>query len=451
MSAHGAYAQGGPRRVALVGRPNVGKSSLLNRLAGSERVVVDNVAGTTRDPVDELIELGGKTWRFVDTAGIRRRVHQTRGADFYASLRTQTRPREGGGRRRAHRRGGGRSPSRTSASSSRPSTPAAPSSSPTTSGTPLDEERRYYLEREIERELVQVPWAPRVNISARTGRHMDRLVPAIETALESWDTRVPTGRLNAFLGEIVASHPHPVRGGKQPRILFAHPGLDPAAALRPLRIRVHRGGLPPLPRASAARAVRLRGHADRGVGPGAGETAPLTRRAPLRRPRPRGSRPSGIRVRSLCHERPAVRGDDHPRRRRGGRSARGRADPAPRRRAVDQPDAAALRAAGLVEATLGTPPRTDARLAAAAEGEEPHAAVTRFADAVWDISDLTRGETSVVITHADILAAAVASRCRNVPADLTSSEPLDAGETAEIDVDSDGWVCIRWGRHALAK
>src|SRR5690606_19704126 len=89
-SVPGAYPRGGPRRVALLGRPNVGKSSLLNKLAGSERVVVDNVAGTTRDPVDELIELGGRPWRFVDTAGIRRRVHQTRGADFYASLRTQT-------------------------------------------------------------------------------------------------------------------------------------------------------------------------------------------------------------------------------------------------------------------------------------------------------------------------------------------------------------------------
>ena len=68
---------------------------------------------------------------------------------------------------------------------------------------------------------MQVPWAPRVNISARTGRHMDRLVPALDTALEAWETRVPTGALNAFLGELVAAHPHPVRGGKQPRILFA--------------------------------------------------------------------------------------------------------------------------------------------------------------------------------------------------------------------------------------
>jgi len=219
-SAVGAYQRGGPRRVALLGRPNVGKSSMLNKLAKSDRVVVDDVAGTTRDPVDEFIELGGKTWRFVDTAGIRRRVHQTRGADFYASLRTQT-----------------------ALEKAEVAVVLVDASTQITeqdirvvqqvvdSGRSLviaynkwdltDEERRHFLEREIERELVQIPWAPRVNVSATTGRHMDRLVPALEQALESWDTRVPTGRLNAFLGEVVAGHPHPVRGGKQPRILFA--------------------------------------------------------------------------------------------------------------------------------------------------------------------------------------------------------------------------------------
>lgn len=215
-----AYGRGGPRRVALLGRPNVGKSSLLNQLAGTERVVVDSVAGTTRDPVDELIELGGKTWRFVDTAGIRRRVHQTRGADFYASLRTQTALEK----------------AEVAVVLVDVGEPVAEQDirviqQVIDSGRALviaynkwdtlDEERRYYLEREIDRDLVQIQWAPRVNISARTGRHMDRLVPAIETALDSWGTRVPTGRLNAFFGEIVASHPHPVRGGKQPRILFA--------------------------------------------------------------------------------------------------------------------------------------------------------------------------------------------------------------------------------------
>jgi GTPase len=85
----------------------------------------------------------------------------------------------------------------------------------------VDEERRYYLDREIERELVQVQWAPRINITARTGWHVDRLVPALDKALEGWETRVGTGALNGFLGRLVAEHPHPVRSGKQPKIMFA--------------------------------------------------------------------------------------------------------------------------------------------------------------------------------------------------------------------------------------
>lgn len=232
----GAYQRGGPRRVALLGRPNVGKSSLLNKLAGEERVVVDPTAGTTRDPVDELIELGGKTWRFVDTAGIRRRVHQTRGADFYASLRTQTALEK----------------AEVAVVLLDAGEPIAEQDVRVVQQVidagralviaynkwdTLDEERRYYLEREVEREFEQITWAQRVNISARTGRHTDRLVPALEQALESWDQRVPTGRLNAFLGEIVAAHPHPVRGGKQPRILFAT-----QASTRPPRFVIFASG-----------------------------------------------------------------------------------------------------------------------------------------------------------------------------------------------------------------
>ena len=83
-----------------------------------------------------------------------------------------------------------------------------------------DDERRRYLGREIERDLVQFEWAAKINISATTGRHVDRLGAAIEEASQSWESRISTGKLNAFLGRIVAAHPHPVRGGKQPRILF---------------------------------------------------------------------------------------------------------------------------------------------------------------------------------------------------------------------------------------
>ncbi|WP_354642886.1 ribosome biogenesis GTPase Der [Kitasatospora camelliae] len=210
---------GGPRRVALIGRPNVGKSSLLNKVAGEDRVVVNELAGTTRDPVDEMIELGGKTWKFVDTAGIRRRVHQTAGADFYASLRTAS------ALEKAEVAVVLIDASETLAEQDTRIISMAVEAGRAVviaynKWDRLDEERRFYLEREIERDLVQVQWAPRVNVSAMTGRHMEKLVPAIETALEGWETRIPTARLNAFLGELVASHPHPIRGGKQPRILF---------------------------------------------------------------------------------------------------------------------------------------------------------------------------------------------------------------------------------------
>ncbi|WP_433548339.1 ribosome biogenesis GTPase Der [Streptomyces sp. CA-294286] len=210
---------GGPRRIALIGRPNVGKSSLLNKVAKEDRVVVNELAGTTRDPVDELIQLGGVTWKFIDTAGIRRRVHLQEGADYYASLRTAAAVEKAEVAVVLID-----ASESVSVQDQRIITMAVEAGRAMVLAfnkwDTLDEERRYYLEREIETELAQVAWAPRVNVSALTGRHMEKLVPAIETALEGWETRVPTGRLNAFLGELVAAHPHPVRGGKQPRILF---------------------------------------------------------------------------------------------------------------------------------------------------------------------------------------------------------------------------------------
>ncbi|TLQ46793.1 ribosome biogenesis GTPase Der [Streptomyces marianii] len=212
-------AVGGPRRIALIGRPNVGKSSLLNKVAGEERVVVDEMAGTTRDPVDELIELGGTTWKFVDTAGIRKKVHLQEGADYYASLRTAAAVEKAEVAVVLID-----TSESISVQDQRIITMAVEAGRALVIAynkwDTLDEERRYYLEREIETEMQQVSWAPRVNVSAATGRHMEKLVPAIETALAGWETRVPTGRLNAFLGELVSAHPHPIRGGKQPRILF---------------------------------------------------------------------------------------------------------------------------------------------------------------------------------------------------------------------------------------
>lgn len=209
----------GPRRVALIGRPNVGKSSLLNKATGTNRAVVNELAGTTRDPIDEQVEIAGRTWRFVDTAGIRRRLHRQQGVDFYASLRTAaaleraevavvlfdvTGPISEADIRIVQ----------LALDSGRALVLAF------NKWDLLDEERRIYLEKEIDRDLAHVDWAPRVNISAATGRHLEKLVPALELALESWDSRISTGKINAFLQELQAATPHPIRGGKQPRILF---------------------------------------------------------------------------------------------------------------------------------------------------------------------------------------------------------------------------------------
>ncbi len=209
----------GPRRVAIVGKPNVGKSSLLNKLAGQQRSVVDNASGTTVDPVDELVELGGEVYRFIDTAGLRRRVKEASGHEYYASLRTQ------------------QAIERAEvcvvvidASESISDQDMKILTMVEEAGKAMviaynkwdltDDERRHYLEREVERDIRTFGWAPHVNISALTGRNVDKLKKALDAALEGWETRVTTGNLNSFLGRVAAAHPHPVRSGKQPRILF---------------------------------------------------------------------------------------------------------------------------------------------------------------------------------------------------------------------------------------
>ena len=215
-----AQVQDGYRRIALIGRPNVGKSSLFNALAGESRSIVDEVAGTTRDPIDELIEFGGSIWRFVDTAGLKKRANQASGTDYYATLRTQT-----------------------ALERCECAVVVLDASVPISeqdlriitmveeAGKAMvivmnkwdlvDEDRRSQLDKEVERHLDQVEWAQIVNVAAKTGWHRDRLAPALRTSIDSWERRVPTSKLNSFLGALIGATPPPVRGGKQPRVYYA--------------------------------------------------------------------------------------------------------------------------------------------------------------------------------------------------------------------------------------
>jgi GTP-binding protein len=166
------------------------------------------------------VEIGGETWQLVDTAGLRKRVGKASGTEYYASLRTAS-----------------------AIEAAEVAVVLLDSSEPiseqdqrilsmvTEAGRALviafnkwdlvDGDRRYYLDKEIERELRRIPWALRINLSAKTGRAVDKLAPSLRKALASWETRVPTAQLNSWLTALVQATPHPVRGGRAPKILFA--------------------------------------------------------------------------------------------------------------------------------------------------------------------------------------------------------------------------------------
>jgi GTP-binding protein len=167
-----------------------------------------------------LIEIGGQIWRFVDTAGIKKRANQASGTDYYATLRTQT----------ALER------SECVALVLDASVPISEQdlriiSMVEDSGKAMvlvlnkwdlvDEDRREQLEKELDRHLGHIEWVQRVNVAAKTGWHRDRLAPALRTALSSWEKRVPTSKLNSFLGALIGATPPPVRGGKQPKVYYA--------------------------------------------------------------------------------------------------------------------------------------------------------------------------------------------------------------------------------------
>ncbi|MCU1668490.1 MAG: ribosome-associated GTPase EngA [Blastococcus sp.] len=209
----------GPRRVALVGRPNVGKSSLLNRLAKDERSVVDSVAGTTVDPVDSIVTLDNEDWQFVDTAGLRRKVNTASGTEYYASLRTEAaiQAAEVAVVLLA-------ADEVISEQDQRVITQVVEAGRALVLAInkwdTLDEDRHDQLEREIERDLARVRWASRVNISAATGRGVNKLAEHLRAALASWEKRIPTAELNSFVRALVQETPPPARGGRAPKIKY---------------------------------------------------------------------------------------------------------------------------------------------------------------------------------------------------------------------------------------
>ena len=210
----------GTRSIALLGRPNVGKSSLLNKLVGSNRAVVSPTAGTTVDPIDEYVELDGTGWLFIDTAGIRKKFKHDSGHEYYAVLRSQ------GAIDRAEVVVIVIDATEELSDQDRRIINMAEEAGRAivlcfNKWDNVDEDRRLMLDREIDKDLQQQKWIPRLNISAETGRGLNKIPDTLKLALSNWERRITTSQLNKLIADFVMQNPHPLRGGRQAKILFA--------------------------------------------------------------------------------------------------------------------------------------------------------------------------------------------------------------------------------------
>ncbi|WP_437964995.1 ribosome biogenesis GTPase Der [Sorangium sp. So ce260] len=212
----------GALRIAIVGRPNAGKSSLVNRISGEERMLVDAQPGTTRDPIDTLAERDGKRFLLIDTAGIRRKSKVTKedsaveAVSVMHAIRAMERAEvvlllcdaaEGVAEQDAKILG-----------------LAVDRGCGIVIGLNkidlLDRKALAKAEQDARDKLAFVPWAPIVHVSARSGRGAAKLLETVAQVADAYRKRVPTGELNRFFEQILLTHPPPTHGGRAPRLFF---------------------------------------------------------------------------------------------------------------------------------------------------------------------------------------------------------------------------------------
>lgn len=219
----GAPSDDEPIAIAIIGRPNAGKSSLVNRLAGKERMLVDDKPGTTRDPIDTLVERGGQKFLLIDTAGIRRKAKVERRDDavealsVMAAVRTMERAEvvvllcdadEGVSEQDAKILG-----------------LAVDRGAGVVIGLNKvdlldDKKKRTKATEDTRDKLSFAPWAPVVQLSAKTGRGVSGLLETVTTVAKNYRKRVGTGELNRFFEQVLANRAPPTSGGKAPRLFY---------------------------------------------------------------------------------------------------------------------------------------------------------------------------------------------------------------------------------------
>jgi GTPase len=205
--------------LAIIGRPNVGKSTLLNKLAGYERVLVSEVPGTTRDPINLVVELDGEPFEVIDTAGIKRRTKIADDVERYAVMRARDVLRDSdvallmidGTKGATHQE-------------------QRLAEEVVDAGVGLvlvlnkwdirDEEERLITEDSVADRLAFVDWAPILRTSAKTGSRLHRLPAMVAAVLENRRRRIPTPELNRLIRGIQEAHPPPVRKGRRPRVIY---------------------------------------------------------------------------------------------------------------------------------------------------------------------------------------------------------------------------------------
>jgi GTP-binding protein len=219
------HADDGVFSVAIVGRPNVGKSTLFNRLVGDDRSVVHDAPGTTRDTIDTIVATPDGPLRFIDTAGMRRASRVEEPTEYYSTLRALRAVDRADGallvidasqgvthqdQRLAERVDG--------------------------AGTAivvvlnkwdlLDAEQRAQVRRGLAERLAFLSYAPVLQVSALTGKGAHQVLPALRQAEEAYHRRIPTAELNRALRDAQLQHPPPVERGHRPRILYATQGAN---------------------------------------------------------------------------------------------------------------------------------------------------------------------------------------------------------------------------------
>jgi GTP-binding protein len=212
-------------RLAIVGRPNVGKSSLLNRLLGEERSIVSNIAGTTRDALDVKCELGGEPYVLVDTAGLRHRSRPDTSVEIFSAMRSEEAIRRAdAGLLVIDGESGVTSQDKRIAGMLQESQKAC-----------IILLNKWDLVRKedggrasqgeqsdvIRKDLFFLDYAPVVCISAKTGQGFSRIFSALKSVRTQADTRIPTGELNRFFRDIFEQHPPPTKSGKRFKLLYA--------------------------------------------------------------------------------------------------------------------------------------------------------------------------------------------------------------------------------------